>query len=52
MGIPLASLFQDDTEERGSSLDFSGVKIESLFEDQVDFETFSKSDFKWHPRLL
>ena len=28
MGIPLASLFQDDTEERGSSLDFSGVKIE------------------------
>ena len=46
MGIPLASLFQDDTEERGSSLDFSGVKIEPLFEDQVDFETFSKSDFR------
>ena len=50
--MPLASLFQDDTEERGSSLDFSGVKIESLLEDQVDFETFSKSDFKRHPRLL
>ena len=44
--MPLASLFQDDTEERGSSLDFSGVKIESLLEDQVDFETFSKSDFR------
>ena len=42
----MASLFQDDTEERGSSLDFSGVKIESLLEDQVDFETFSKSDFR------
>mgnify|MGYP001645599844 CR=1 FL=1 len=42
----MASLFQDDTEERGSSLDFSGVKIEPLFEDQVDFETFSKSDFR------
>ena len=44
--MPLASLFQDDTEERGSSLDFSGVKIEPLFEDQVDFDTFSKSDFR------
>ena len=32
--------------------DFSGVKIEPLFENQVDFETFSKSDFKRHPRLL
>ena len=27
-------------------IDFSGVKIEPLFEDQVDFETFSKSDFR------
>ena len=26
--------------------DFSGVQIEPLFEDQVDFETFSKSDFR------
>ena len=33
-------------------IDFSGVKIEPLLEDQVDFETFSKSDFKRHPRLL
>ena len=33
-------------------IDFSGVKIEPLFEDQVDFETFSKSDFKRYPRLL
>ena len=27
-------------------IDFSGVKIEPLFEDQVDFDTFSKSDFR------
>ena len=27
-------------------IDPSGVKIEPLFEDQVDFETFSKSDFR------
>ena len=27
-------------------IDFSSVVIEPLFEDQVDFETFSKSDFR------
>lgn len=27
-------------------IDFSNVKIEPLFEEEVDFETFSKSDFK------
>jgi lysyl-tRNA synthetase class 2 len=27
-------------------IDFSDVKIEPLFQDQVDFETFSKSDFR------
>ena len=27
-------------------IDFSNVKIEPLFEEQVDFETFSKSDFR------
>jgi lysine--tRNA ligase len=27
-------------------IDFSNVKIEPLFEDTVDFETFSKSDFR------
>lgn len=27
-------------------IDFTGVKIEPLFADQVDFETFSKSDFR------
>ena len=27
-------------------IDFSNVKIEPLFEEQVDFETFSKSEFR------
>ena len=27
-------------------IDFSGVKIEPLFEEEVDFDTFSKSDFR------
>jgi len=27
-------------------IDFTGVEIEALFEDAVDFETFSKSDFR------
>ena len=27
-------------------IDFSKVKIEPLFEEQVDFETFSRSDFR------
>ena len=29
-----------------NKIDFSNVKIEPLFEEQVDFETFSKSDFR------
>ena len=30
----------------------AGLRLSPLFENQVDFETFSKSDFKRHPRLL
>ena len=30
----------------GEPLDFSNVKVEPLFEDMVDFDTFSKSDFR------
>ena len=43
---------QDDGQSGAESsataekIDFSNVKIEPLFEDQVDFETFSKSDFR------
>lgn len=29
-----------------AQIDFSNVKIEPLFEEQVDFDTFSKSDFR------
>ena len=29
-----------------AKIDFSNVKIEPLFEEMVDFETFSKSDFR------
>ncbi|MBR5953784.1 MAG: lysine--tRNA ligase, partial [Pseudobutyrivibrio sp.] len=29
-----------------SQIDFSNVKIEPLFEESVDFDTFSKSDFR------
>lgn len=35
------------TEEKPvQKIDFSNVKIEPLFEETVDFETFSKSDFR------
>ena len=30
----------------GRKIDFSNVQIEPLFQDQVDFDTFSKSDFR------
>ena len=33
-------------EAQAPAIDFSKVQIEDLFEDQVDFETFSKSDFR------
>lgn len=34
------------TEEPNEKIDFSKVEIEPLFKDMVDFETFSKSDFR------
>ena len=33
-------------EEPAEKIDFSKVKIEPLFEEMVDFDTFSKSDFR------
>lgn len=33
-------------EKPAETIDFSKVKIEPLFEESVDFETFSKSDFR------
>ena len=35
-----------ETPAEPEKIDFSNVVIEPLFEDQVDFETFSKSDFR------
>ena len=35
-----------ETPDEPEKIDFSNVVIEPLFEDQVDFETFSKSDFR------
>ncbi len=32
--------------EKSAKIDFSKVKIEPLFEEMVDFDTFSKSDFR------
>lgn len=36
----------DVVEEVEEEIDFSKVKIEPLFEEYVDFDTFSKSDFR------
>ena len=35
-----------EIEIKDEPIDFSNVQIEPLFEDQVDFDTFSKSDFR------
>ena len=35
-----------EAEKTVEKIDFSKVKVESLFEEMVDFDTFSKSDFR------
>ena len=35
-----------ETAKPAEKIDFSNVKIEPLFEEEVDFDTFSKSDFR------
>ena len=35
-----------EAEKVAEKIDFSNVKIEPLFEEEVDFDTFSKSDFR------
>ena len=35
-----------EIEIKGEPIDFSHVKIEPIFEEMVDFETFAKSDFR------
>ena len=41
-----AAAMAETPEEPAAKLDLSKVKIEPLFEDAVDFDTFSKSDFR------
>ena len=36
----------DDVKSEPEKIDFSKVKIEPLFEEFVDFDTFAKSDFR------
>ena len=36
----------EEMKAEPEKIDFSKVKIEPLFEEQVDFDTFSKSDFR------
>ena len=43
---PKAEVKETKEPEDDTPIDFSKVKIEPLFEDFVDFETFSKSDFR------
>ena len=45
IGAELASRISEKLEQLGA-IDFSKVKIEPLFEEMVDFDTFSKSDFR------
>ena len=46
--LPADAVFADQNGffAPNDSIDFSNVKIEPLFEKQVDFDTFSKSDFR------
>ena len=37
---------ENETAAAAAEIDFSKVKVEPLFEEMVDFETFSKSDFR------
>ncbi len=42
----VAKSYETHNEEKEEKIDFSKVEIEPLFKDFVDFETFSKSDFR------
>ena len=45
-GILNKKYSKDQFTTKNEVIDFSNVKIEPLFEETVDFETFSKSDFR------
>ncbi|MEI3099886.1 MAG: lysine--tRNA ligase, partial [Oscillospiraceae bacterium] len=46
IGVNSEAAKAPDTPKAEEKIDFSNVKIEPLFEEFVDFETFSKSDFR------
>ena len=41
----------EEMKAEPEKIDFSNVKIEPLFEEEVDFDTFSKSDFSQKANL-
>ena len=43
---PVSETAEENVEAAPEKIDFSKVKIEPLFEEAVDFDTFSKSDFR------
>ena len=43
---PTATLVKKTDVKANEVIDFTNVQIEPLFRDQVDFDTFSKSDFR------
>ena len=46
IGLEKAENKDSSKETYDRKIDFSKVKVEPLFEDMVDFDTFSKSDFR------
>ncbi|MBQ4382151.1 MAG: methionine--tRNA ligase subunit beta [Oscillospiraceae bacterium] len=44
--LPIEGKAAAQQPDEAEPIDFSNVVIEPLFQDQVDFETFSKSDFR------
>ena len=43
---PAEKAVEAPAEKEAEAIDFSKVKVEPLFEELVDFDTFSKSDFR------
>ena len=42
----VSSKTSEEVKVEPEKIDFSNVKVEPLFEEEVDFDTFSKSDFR------
>lgn len=44
--VPTMKPLDASKKKERKEIDFSKVKVEPLFEDMIDFETFTKSDFR------